>query len=143
MLLIIAIIIFYISYQVYQHYFPAPNINPNGKYVLISGCDSGFGQALAIELDKLGFNVFAGIFSENNKQLLSSKLSSRAIIFPLDITQQKDIDAALQLVQRKTNILHALVNNAGIITHGYIDCVSVDTMRNLMDVNFFGHVAMT
>lgn len=31
-----------------------------GKAVLITGCDSGFGHALAKHLHKLGFTVFAG-----------------------------------------------------------------------------------
>lgn len=31
------------------------------KYVLVTGCDSGFGQILVQRLDMLGFNVFAGL----------------------------------------------------------------------------------
>lgn len=31
-----------------------------GKAVFITGCDSGFGHALAKHLHKLGFTVFAG-----------------------------------------------------------------------------------
>jgi NAD(P)-dependent dehydrogenase (short-subunit alcohol dehydrogenase family) len=137
------IVIFYISYRLYQHFFPAPNIDPRGKYVLISGCDTGFGNGLAIELDKQGFNVFAGVYNADNKDSLTKQLSSRAIVFPLDITRQEDIDSAYHLVKQKTNTLHALVNNAGIIISGYIDWVSVESMRNVMDVNFFGHVVMT
>lgn len=33
-----------------------------GKAVLITGCDSGFGHALAKHLHTLGFTVFAGCF---------------------------------------------------------------------------------
>lgn len=136
-------VILYVTYRLYQNYFPAPNIDPNGKYVLISGCDSGFGHGLAIELDRQGFHVFAGVYAATSKDSLAAKLSARATVFPLDVTKQEDIDAAYDLVKQKTNTLHALVNNAGIIISGYIDWVSVETMRNLMDVNFFGHVAMT
>jgi NAD(P)-dependent dehydrogenase (short-subunit alcohol dehydrogenase family) len=138
-----SILILYVTYRLYQHFFPAPNIDPRGKYVLISGCDTGFGHGLAIELDKQGFHVFAGVYSEDNKDSLVKQLSSRAIVFPLDITRQQDIDSAYQLVKKNTNTLHALINNAGIIISGYIDWVSVESMRNVMDINFFGHVAMT
>lgn len=31
-----------------------------GKAVLVTGCDTGFGHALAKHLHKLGFTVFAG-----------------------------------------------------------------------------------
>jgi NAD(P)-dependent dehydrogenase (short-subunit alcohol dehydrogenase family) len=127
----------------YQHFFPTPDINPTGKYVLISGCDSGFGNGLAIELDKQGFNVLAGIYNPDNKESLTKILSSRAIVFKLDITQQEDIDAAYEMISNKTKVLHALVNNAGIGAGGLIDWTSVDFMRRMMDVNFFGHVTIT
>ena len=133
----------YVAYRLYRHFFPAPNINPNGKYVLISGCDTGFGHALAIELDKQDFNVLAGVFAPDSVTSLKTKLSPRATVFLLDISKQEDIDAAYDLVKEKTNTLHALVNNAGIGMGGNIDWTSMEVMRKVMDVNFFGHVAMT
>ena len=133
----------YVAHRLYRNFFPAPNINPNGKYVLISGCDTGFGHALTIELDKQGFNVLAGVFVPDNVTALKNELSPRATVFQLDISKQEDIDAAYDLVKDKTNTLHALVNNAGIAVNGNIDWTSIEMMRKLMDVNFFGHVAMT
>jgi NAD(P)-dependent dehydrogenase (short-subunit alcohol dehydrogenase family) len=144
MLSLFTIAIFsYVVYRIYQHFFPTPNIDPKGKYVLISGCDSGFGHGLAVELDRQGFNVLAGVLLDKSVASLKSELSSRAVVFRLDITKQDDIDAAYDLIKTKTNTLHALVNNAGIGGGGYIDWTSMATMRKLMDVNFFGHVAMT
>ncbi|UJR32206.1 hypothetical protein I4U23_019671 [Adineta vaga] len=141
--LLVFILCIYISYRVYQRVFPSPNINPTGKYVLISGCDTGFGHGLALELDKQGFNVLAGIYNPNNEETLTKLLSPRATVFKLDITKQEDIDAAYELISNKTKVLHGLVNNAGVGACGYIDWVTVDSMRKVMDVNFFGHVAMT
>jgi NAD(P)-dependent dehydrogenase (short-subunit alcohol dehydrogenase family) len=135
--------VLYLSYRLYQHFFPTPNINPNGKYVLISGCDSGFGHGLAIELDKQGFNVLAGVFTENSVTSVKNELSPNATVFRLDITKQEDIDATFDLVKGKTNTLHALVNNAGIGLGGNIDYTPMEVMRKVMDVNYFGHVAMT
>jgi NAD(P)-dependent dehydrogenase (short-subunit alcohol dehydrogenase family) len=144
MCIIVSCILFvYISYRFYQYIYPSPNIDPHGKYVLISGCDTGFGHGLAIELDKQGFNVLAGVYNPVNVQVLSSLLSSRATVFPLDVTSQESIDAAFTLVNEKTDVLHALVNNAGIGAGGYIDWISIDFIRKMMDVNFFGHVTMT
>lgn len=37
-----------------------PHLQVRGKAVLITGCDSGFGHALAKHLHTLGFTVFAG-----------------------------------------------------------------------------------
>ncbi|CAF4925458.1 unnamed protein product, partial [Rotaria socialis] len=131
------------SYRLYQHFYPTPNISPNGKYILISGCDTGFGHGLAIELDRQGFNVLAGVFSPDNISSLQKELSSRATVFRLDITKQDDIDAAFELVKEKTQVLHGLVNNAGISISGYVDWMSMESLHKVMDVNFFGHVGMT
>jgi NAD(P)-dependent dehydrogenase (short-subunit alcohol dehydrogenase family) len=144
MLMLIAITLgFYIIYCVYEYFFPPPSIDPRGKYVLITGCDSGFGYSLAIELDNRGFHVLAGVYNVNNKQTLTDRLSSRATVFILDITNQQDIDAAFVLVKSKTSSLHGLVNNAGIGDGGLIDWTSLACIRQVMEVNFFGHVAMT
>lgn len=133
----------YISYRLYQHFVPTPDISPNGKYVLISGCDTGFGHGLAVELDKQGFNVLAGVLTENSVTSLKSELSPKATVFQLDITKEDDINSAFELVKEKTNTLHALVNNAGIGAGGHVDWTSMELLRKVMDVNFFGHVAMT
>lgn len=136
-------LIIYVAYRLYQHLFPPPNINAHGKYVLISGCDTGFGHALAIELDKQGFFVLAGVYNPDNEEHVTSQLSSRATVFCLDITQDDEIDAAVNMVKEKTKSLHALVNNAGVGKSGLIEWTSVESMRKTMDVNFFGHVTMT
>ncbi|CAF2075837.1 unnamed protein product [Rotaria magnacalcarata] len=142
-LLIGFIIIIYVSYRLYQHFYPTPNISPNGKYTLISGCDTGLGHGSAIELDKQGFNVLTGVFSLDNISSLQKELSSRATVLRLDITKQEDIDTAFELVKEKTQVLHGLVNNAGISISGYVDWMSKESLHKVMDVNFFGHVAMT
>ena len=135
--------VLYVLYRLCQQLFPSHDIDPRGKYVLISGCDTGFGYGLAIELDKQGFHVFAGIYNPDNQISLAARLSSRATVFCLDVTRQEDIDAAYEIVKDKANTLHALVNNASIIMPGFIDWISMESIRKTMDVNFFGHVAMT
>ena len=137
------LIVLYVGYRIYQYLFPPPNLSPNGKYVLISGCDTGFGHALAIELDKIGFHVLAGVCNSDNEKHLTQQLSNRATVFCLDITRQEEIDAAYEMIAQKTTSLFALVNNAGIAKSGFIDWTSIETMRTVMDVNFFGHAAMT
>jgi NAD(P)-dependent dehydrogenase (short-subunit alcohol dehydrogenase family) len=137
------VFLLYVIYRFYQYLFSASNIDARDKYVLISGCDTGFGHALALALDADGYHVFVGIFNPANRASLIERLSSRAIVFELDVTRQDHIDAAYELVISKTNKLHALVNNAGIGKGGLIDWTSNEFIRSLMEVNFFGHVAMT
>jgi NAD(P)-dependent dehydrogenase (short-subunit alcohol dehydrogenase family) len=143
LILIYVALVSYVIYLLYEYFFPARSIDPRGKYVLISGCDTGIGYSLAIELDNQGFHVLAGVYNAHNQQALTSQLSSRAIVFVLDITRQQDIDAAFALVKSKTSSLHGLINNAGIANGGLIDWISLASIRQVMEVNFFGHVVMT
>lgn len=140
--LIIPLVI-YVLYRAYRRFYPSPSINPDGKYVLISGCDTGFGHHLALTLDQRGFNVFATVYNEANRRSLQNQLSNRSSVFCLDITQPAQVAAAFDIVKSKTSVLHALVNNAGIDQDGLIDWITMDFMRKMMEVNFFGHVNMT
>ena len=141
-LILISLFVLYVAYRIYQRDNPPPDVNPRGKYVLITGCDTGFGHQLAIELDEQGFNVLAGVYNKDNQSSLQNKLSSKATVFPLDITKSDEVDAAFKLVQEKTNTLHALVNNAGIDQDAPIDWMTLDFMRNMLEVNFFAQVQM-
>lgn len=143
MIVIVIFISLYAFYRLYQHFFPSSVINPEGKYVLITGCDTGFGHALAIRLDRQNFHVFAGVYSAENQNALKSQLSTRATVLPLDITKQEDIDSAYDVISKTTTTLHALVNNAGVSMGGNIDWTSMEVFHRMMNVNFFGHVAMT
>ena len=64
------------------------------------GCDSGFGNALAARLDHLGFKVYAGCLDVNSRgvQDLKAKTSDRMQLVSLDVTCQKQVDEAYQLV---------------------------------------------
>lgn len=70
-----------------------------------------------------------------------------ALALKCDITKCEDIEN-LALQTRKfsdsNNLkLWAVVNNAGIADSGAIDWLSMDTLRKVMEVNFFGAVGVT
>jgi len=46
------------------------------RYVVITGCDSGFGNMLAKKLDELGFHVFAGCLTEQGCIQLNNETST-------------------------------------------------------------------
>lgn len=141
-LLVTILITLYFAYRLYKNANPAKDIDPKNKFVLISGCDTGFGHSLAVELDQKEFNVLAGVYDSRNIEKLEKILSKRATVFRLDVTSNDDIQAAYELVAKKTSTLHALVNNAGIGKGGLIDWTSTDFIRTTMEVNFFGQVTM-
>ena len=62
-----------------------------GKYVLITGCDSGFGRATAILLDKMGVCVLATCLTKGGEQGLKSVTSDKLKTFQLDVTNSEQI----------------------------------------------------
>ena len=56
-----------------QAKWSASQMDPVGKVILITGCDSGFGLSLATELDKIGMTVFAGCLDINSRGAMQLK----------------------------------------------------------------------
>uniref|UniRef100_A0A674IEV1 Retinol dehydrogenase 5 n=1 Tax=Terrapene triunguis TaxID=2587831 RepID=A0A674IEV1_9SAUR len=78
-------------------------LQPAGRAVLITGCDSGFGHLLALRLHRLGFTVFADCLcpgGEGAQRLLREAASGSGSlqVLPLDVTRERDAAAAKEFV---------------------------------------------
>ncbi|XP_071830334.1 estradiol 17-beta-dehydrogenase 2-like [Apostichopus japonicus] len=134
------------SYRIYQR-LPQRFIDTDGKYVFISGCDSGFGFAIAKALDEKGVHVFAGCYlkGQEGEQNLVKACSDRLVTIQLDVTSEESITNAVKTVQEKLQgkDLWALVNNAGIMYLGEAEIVAMTIYKRVMAVNHYGVVLLT
>ena len=62
--------------------------NYSDRYLLVTGCDTGFGKLLAKRLDKLGFNVFACSLTEHAQAEFRIQCSSKVIPIGLDVSRK-------------------------------------------------------
>lgn len=85
------IAIFLLTIYIVAALFPRPKIDVRGKYVLITGCDSGFGRATAIQLDKMGVRVLATCLTKKGEQSLKSVASDKLKTFQMDVTNSQQI----------------------------------------------------
>ncbi|MBN3316573.1 DHB2 dehydrogenase, partial [Atractosteus spatula] len=120
----------------------------NNKSVLITGCDSGFGHALAKHLDSLGLTVFAGVLNEQSpgSDELRRCSSKRLLVLQLDVTNSAQIRKAYQQIKAEVGEtgLWAIVNNAGIL--GYLadgEILPMTVFKKCMAVNFLGAVELS
>ncbi|KAH9498877.1 Retinol dehydrogenase 7 [Bulinus truncatus] len=117
------------------------------KYVFITGCDSGFGQGLACQLDRLGFHVFAGCLTDEGTTYLKEQCSGRLVTILLDVSKNQSIEEALQEVKRSLpegKGLWGLVNNAGILgIFGISEMSTREDYHKVFDVNLLGMTEMT
>ncbi len=104
--------------------------------ILVSGCSSGIGQALALALARQGWRVFAGV-------RLPEHAPAGTTPVLLDVTNASHIGTSRQVIEATAGRLDALVNNAGIPYGGPVECLDLDRVRQLYEVNVFGLLAVT
>lgn len=116
------------------------------KYVFITGCDSGFGNLLARQLDRRGMRVLAACLTEKGAEQLRSKTSDRLETVILDVTETESIVAATQWVKERVGNrgLWGLVNNAGIsINSSPNEWLNKQNIARVLDVNLLGMIEVT
>ena len=129
------------------YYIPPPKLKDvTGKYVLITGCDSGFGRKLSIELDQSGCNVFACCLTKRGAEDLASICSNRLYPLIVDVTNSSDINRAVDDIVQQLPAgqgLWGMVNNAGVSSLGAIEWIPTSKFREVFAVNVFGMIEMT
>lgn len=116
--------------------------------VLITGANSGIGLAASVELAKRGWRVVATMRDrtkrgELDRQLAAAGVSDDVRIEQLDVTDEKSIDATVAALDLAHHPLEAVVHNAGIAIGGAFEDLSDTEIRGVMEVNFFGVLALT
>jgi NAD(P)-dependent dehydrogenase (short-subunit alcohol dehydrogenase family) len=119
--------------------------NGQSHAVLITGASTGIGEACALELDRRGFRVFAGVRRDEAGQRLQAKASSLLMPVMLDVTDANMIAAAATKIKEQigTQGLAGLVNNAGIGVTGPLEIVPIEELRRQLEVNVIGQIAVT
>ncbi|OCT84509.1 estradiol 17-beta-dehydrogenase 2 [Xenopus laevis] len=133
----------------YYYSIPVRNmLSAEGKSVLITGCDSGFGHALAKHLDELGVHVFAGVLDKKGPgaEELKRVCSSHLCLIQLNITHSEEIREAYKEISSHVQDagLWGIVHNAGVL--GYVadgELIPFSVYKQCMDVNFLGAVQVT
>jgi NAD(P)-dependent dehydrogenase (short-subunit alcohol dehydrogenase family) len=99
------------------------------KTVLITGCSSGIGQETARVFQEAGWRVIA---------------TSRGGIPKLDVRKAEDRRAICGIVENEYGgRLDCLVNNAGYGLMGFIDSLSDEEIRDVMETNALGAIYLT
>jgi NAD(P)-dependent dehydrogenase (short-subunit alcohol dehydrogenase family) len=102
------------------------------KTVLVTGASSGIGAACAERLARAGWRVLAGVRREGD-----APAGTQPVL--LDVTDEGQIRAAADGVEE----LYGLVNNAGIARAAPLEFVPLEVLREQLEVNVVGQVAVT
>lgn len=122
-------------------------VNLAGKVVWITGASSGIGEALAKAFWKEGSHLVLSARRvselERVKQVLPASGNQRAIILPLDMSDTRQCVTLVDRVMNEFGRIDILVNNAGVSQRSFTIDTPLDIDRKIMEVNFFGTVALT
>ena len=80
---------------------PRSKVNIKERFVLITGCDSGFGRETAIRLDEMGACVFATCLTKEGEQSLKSVTSDKLKTFQMDVTNSQQIKDVYEEVKQQ------------------------------------------
>lgn len=70
------------------------------KYVLITGCDSGFGNLLAKQLDEKGMHVIACCYTPQGKRELQKNTSKKLVTLSLDVSNHDSVCECYESVKK-------------------------------------------
>ncbi|XP_038839355.1 retinol dehydrogenase 8 isoform X2 [Salvelinus namaycush] len=115
------------------------------RRVLVTGCSSGIGMAVAVRLAKeKGFKVVATMRDLEKREPLErvagDTLNRSLEIRQLDACCEDSIRECVDSLQDRR--VDVLVSNAGVGMIGPLECHSVSDMQGLFDTNFFGLVRL-
>jgi len=107
----------------------------------MTGAGRGIGRTSALRLAANGWEVFAGVRRlEDGQALASDGTAGKIVPVLLDVTDAQQIAALDEALPER---IDALVNNAGIVLSGPVEGLSIEDLRNQLEVNVVGQVAVT
>ncbi len=120
--------------------------NYQGKTVWVTGASSGIGEALAKAYYKDGANL---ILSSRRKEALNEVKQSlgddesKIKILTLDLAEPDTFTSKTKEAVSFFGSIDILVNNGGISQRSVFEETEMETVRKIMEVNYFGSVGLT
>jgi len=120
----------------------------SNRAVLVTGCSSGIGRAIAVYLAENGFKVFATVRKNKDAESLAKLQNPNLIpVYPLDLTNPDHIKEVFEFVKKELNKraikgLYAIINNAGGGSIAPIELTDLDKFHIELQARILGPVAL-
>jgi NAD(P)-dependent dehydrogenase (short-subunit alcohol dehydrogenase family) len=122
------------------------------KTALVTGANKGLGYEIAAGLGAVGYRVAVGARDKDRGEAAVKTLHAggvAAFTVPLDVTSDRSVTEAAELIERQSGRLDVLVNNAGIsgeMGPGWVQdptTLDLDVVRKVVDTNVYGAIRVT
>lgn len=119
--------------------------NFKNQVVWITGASSGIGEALSYQFAAQGAKLILSARREDALQEVAQKCDKAAevMILPLDLAQSETLASKVEKALAHFGHVDLLINNGGISQRSLAKDTGLDVYRKLMEVNYFGTIALT
>jgi short-subunit dehydrogenase len=118
----------------------------DNKIVWITGASSGIGEALAYTFAKHKVKLVLSARREDELARVKAACGlpdTDVLVLPMDVSEHTGFDAAAKKVIGQFGRIDILVNNAGLSHWSKIKDTSMDVIKTIFNVNFFGAAGLT
>lgn len=117
----------------------------SNKTIWITGASSGIGEALAYECADQGATLVLSARRKDELERVRSACRNpqKHSIVELDLAKSSGFGATVEQVWQQMSGIDLLINNAGLSQRALVMETSLDVHRRIMEVNYFGTVALT
>lgn len=117
------------------------------KVVWLTGASSGIGEALAYELAHHGAKIILSARRKEELERVKGNCTATSHpnlrILPLDLSQSETLAITTEAAVQLFGHVDILINNGGISQRSLAKETSLEVDRKLMEVDYFGAVALT
>ncbi|MCB9315353.1 MAG: SDR family oxidoreductase [Lewinellaceae bacterium] len=117
------------------------------KRIWITGASSGIGEALAYACADAGAQLILSARNQTELERVAAeakiKGATGVLVQPLDLAQHDTISGIVSNVLKQVGKVDMLINCGGLSQRGRALDTPLEVDKRLMDVNFFGTIALT
>lgn len=118
----------------------------SGKTVLITGGSRGLGLVMARKLVRLGVSL--AICARDAAELERARADlagcgAGVLAIECDVTNKAQVDQMVQTVSDRLGLIEVLINNAGVITVGPMDVMTLEDYEQAMQTHFWASLYTT
>ena len=114
-----------------------------GKVWLVTGASAGFGRELVEYLLAQGARVVATARKVEGLKELETRYPKTALVVAMDVTEQRQVEAAVRAAVKAFGRVDVLVNNAGYGMVGAVEESAEGEYRPMFETNVFGLIKVT
>lgn len=113
------------------------------KIIFVTGTSTGFGKLTAVTLAKAGYTVLAGMRNTRGHNAAAADELAKVPnieVIDIDITNDSSVATAFREVFQRHHRVDVLINNAAVAGFGLLEGYSLEQIRKMFEVNFYGVV---